>query len=437
MVNLGPAVPWWQRHVGTMVNGHRPPGPMAPAVLALAVFAFVAIGRAAEAAPGLRLALVTGGIAIALAVMRPRQPGPSLFRLPEVRAVLALLALGVASIPLSVWPGGSLEFIVGSYIKVVAFFLMLVYVIRSPRDAVVMVWGGLTAALFLEVTTLWGAQAQDSYDRNDTALVMICALPLAASQILARRGVRRWVAAVVAALAVGTVIHGGSRGGFLGLLIVGCIIVLRMPAGRGMTRIGFLASVVILFVAFGSAGYWDRMATIWGGGGELGPHAAYDREGFSSRSELWKFGFDLMLQHPLLGVGAGAYSVAEGLSHGGQGKWEAAHNSFLQVGAELGFGGLALLIFLIYRAIRTCRALRRSPAGTVTSEHLLLVKGVEISLYGFVIVGFALSHGYSFILYFLLGMAVALGRLGTQATTVPASAPARQRTAARPAWRSA
>src|SRR5439155_15598037 len=142
---------------------------------------------------------------------------------------------------------------------------------------------------------------------------------------------------------------------------------------------------------FASEAYWTRISTIWGG--EAGVTNQYDAGGITAaRWDVWKTGLLLFLNNPLIGVGAGAFSVAEGYSHGGAGKWSTAHNSFLQIGVELGIGGLILFVFVLYQAVVSCQELaRRGSDGPGRPALRPLARGLEIGLYGYLVTGFGLS----------------------------------------------
>jgi O-antigen ligase len=139
----------------------------------------------------------------------------------------------------------------------------------------------------------------------------------------------------------------------------------------------------------------------------------YDSGGLTeARWNIWMTGLRIMVENPLVGVGAGAFEVAEGMTHGGIGKWDAAHNSFIHVGAELGFGGLALFLFLLYRGARNCRfvaSFARRDRRFI--PQLALAQGLEVSIYAYIVMGSTLSQGYAYLLYVFLGMSVALARL--------------------------
>jgi O-antigen ligase len=81
------------------------------------------------------------------------------------------------------------------------------------------------------------------------------------------------------------------------------------------------------------------------------------------RLEIWSKTPTLIATHPLLGVGQGNFPQASpelGLADIGGLPYDHAHNVFLNVGAELGLIGLALLgVFLFLVARLALRALRR------------------------------------------------------------------------------
>jgi O-antigen ligase len=64
---------------------------------------------------------------------------------------------------------------------------------------------------------------------------------------------------------------------------------------------------------------------------------------FSRRGMIWQAGWNVFQQHPIVGVGAGAFetSVASQLEAS---RTKAAHNSFLAVSVEMGLVGLALFV---------------------------------------------------------------------------------------------
>jgi O-antigen ligase len=90
-------------------------------------------------------------------------------------------------------------------------------------------------------------------------------------------------------------------------------------------------------------------------------------------------------------------------------RWNAPHNSYVQIGAELGFPGFVLYLAAIASAFA---ALRRSGGD--------LAPALTASLLGFAVGSFFLSLAYSDMLYTLVALAVGLQKV----TSPPAHAPA-------------
>jgi len=139
--------------------------------------------------------------------------------------------------------------------------------------------------------------------------------------------------------------------------------------------------------------------------------------------ELWKRGIGYMLSHPGLGVGAGAFQVAEGTlapearvqQYGQWWKWSVAHNSLLEVGAEIGVPGLIVYVVLVVCAFRALSRVRQEASG----EGALLAQALIGSLIGFEVGAMFFSKAFAPYFYALLGMVVGLAKI---ASSVHASA---------------
>ena len=403
---------------------HRP----SPAALALAVYTFLLVSRLPELfsfigvfRPVLLVALLT----VALAWTLPRMGLDAMLGAPESRAVLGIFALVLASIPTSYWPGASFRFAVFGFSKTVIFFFLLLYCLRTFRELrhCVLAFVGSAAALELGVL-LFNVKERvritGMYDPNDLAFVMVCTLPVAITLLMLERGFWRYAMIAIVPLALVTIIMTKSRGGFISLLVVGAITLGKLPSRIPLLRTGLVVGGVLVFALFAPQSYWDRITTIWGQdqpqvegqiqSSEPG-QVEYVEQGFSARWRLWLTGLRLMLEHPILGVGANAFVMAEqgetfekgsGL-HG----WKGAHNSFTQVGAELGIAGFVLFVYLLYRAVRNYRMVIRL-AGPVPQlrYHLWAAHGLEAATYGYIIAGAAINQGYSAILYYLVAMSM-------------------------------
>ena len=170
-----------------------------------------------------------------------------------------------------------------------------------------------------------------------------------------RIAVRLFAAAGLVVLTLGFV-WSGSRGGFIALAAVAVFVVLRFSAiplrwrlfadGARRRRPARHGERSVL-----AADGHDRV------GRRLQPH------GGIGRLQIWSRGIGYMMDNPVFGVGPGNFQTAEGTlspfaerqQYGVGVRWNAPHNSFVQIGAELGLPGLALYIAVIASAFHGLR----------------------------------------------------------------------------------
>jgi O-antigen ligase len=160
--------------------------------------------------------------------------------------------------------------------------------------------------------------------------------------------------------------------------------------------------------------YWEQMGTIVS-------DTDYNRTEETGRLQIWSRGIGYMLANPLFGVGPSNFQSAEGTlspyaerqQFGVGVRWNAAHNSYIQVGAELGLVGLALFVAVIASAlVGLHRARLPADAGDGPRDRRRQLNEVlTASLIGFVVGAFFLSLAYSDMLYTLVAMAVAMRKV--------------------------
>jgi len=209
----------------------------------------------------------------------------------------------------------------------------------------------------------------------------------------------------------------GSRGGFLAFLAVVAFVLLAFTTIAARSRL--VGLVVVLAVVFTTASdrYWTQMQTI------LNPDRDYNVMSDEVRLKVWERGLGYLADRPVFGVGISNFQVAEGtiapkarLRERGLGvRWQAAHNSFIQVGAELGTPGLLLFIGLFATAFASLRrvaryALRTEPPAREVSR---LAQTLMAALVGFVVGAFFLSLAYTDMLYTLAALAVGLRKVAS------------------------
>ncbi|HEV2752163.1 MAG TPA: O-antigen ligase family protein [Gemmatimonadales bacterium] len=438
----GPGPVAWFAQAPGIAASREPRQPWDLLLVCLAVYILTAIGRLHQlfdVLNPLRLTLIaTGGATLAYATSggSVRRFAPIL-RLRTTRFLLALTVWMALSIVGALWPGGAFHLFTDEFLKMVLIYLVIVGAVRGFRDVErlaftylvsVAVYSAVVLARFNVGGDRWRLAGLYYYDANEFGTLAVMCLPLAV-YFLVRPGPlwRRLVSAgALVALLVGF-IWTGSRGGFLALLGVGAFLLLRYTAIRARWRILITSVLALLFAATASDKYWESMRTM------LQPKDDYNLTDDAGRVQVWKRGLGYMMQHPVFGVGAGNFPTAEGTLSplaanadvGRPVKWSVAHNSFLQIGAELGLPGLIFFLGMLVSAFGALRAVQRTSAVGVprgrSPPARALAQALAAALVGYIVGGFFLALAYHELLYTLIALCVALQKVATDLRVRPAS----------------
>ncbi len=171
-------------------------------------------------------------------------------------------------------------------------------------------------------------------DNNGSAALMDLGVGLAFFMAFGERvWWRRWLAFGLGGLMVNTVMFSNSRGGILGLLVTGLMSFLLVP--KRPKTYAMLALALALGFRLAGTETIERFATVF--------RAKEERDSSAeSRLALSQNCLELMVRHPLTGVGPQNFPlIAEEF---GWPKGKQAHTTWLQIGAEQGLTGLALLL---------------------------------------------------------------------------------------------
>ncbi len=400
------------------------------AFAALALFLVVLYTRPQDLVPALgplRLAFVLGlSAAVFYATDALRRGEPIVEGGRETWLMGALLALGAASIPFSLWPGESFAVLTDQLVKVALAFVLIAHVVDTPGRARALVASLVCAGVYLASGSLYlvasgeadryGGRAEGIVggmfrDPNDLALSLVVLIALAGFEAVAsRRRLTRILYVCAVAVMLAGVLSTFSRGGLVALLAAGAVGLRRVARhGRG-TALAGLVLLVGLAVAFAPSGYSERASSIVTGD---------DNGSIEARLTTLEHGLAILVEHPVVGVGLGNFRIAEGERHGLVGKWNEAHNAFIQIGAEIGWAGLAVYVALALAALANARAAARRSAdpGLAATAH-----GLETALVGFLVGAMFLSQAYTWHFYILLGLALAARRMAEAEVPVPAAA---------------
>lgn len=295
---------------------------------------------------------------------------PKLVRWANIReswpamAVVALVGMALLSSVLGLSMGGSLRYILDKYSKVLIFYFLMVAAIRNVRDLAVFVW---TFVISIGIVTILAFTVLDlkpthdglgrldggalMFDANDIGMLMLMCLPLALLLTYNSRKLGRWTAIAVLMGIPPVLALTGSRGAMVGLaatLPILFVVLRRISLVKRLSVAGFLLVGIAIAAP---AGYWKQMATI------LKPSEDYNTSDEYGRIGIAKRGVGYMLRYPISGVGIANFSRAEGTISpiaqqramaGLSVEWIAPHNSYVQVGAELGVPGLIIWLSLLW-----------------------------------------------------------------------------------------
>lgn len=323
------------------------------------------------------LANLTGAVAfIALVAGRLSRGLPVTRVTPEVVGVLAFAVVMLATVPLSIWPGGALGVFTDVFGKILVIFIVIVNTLTSRERiqkyiTVVVVGGtyvGARAVIdyargvnLVEDGRVAGAVGGLFGNPNDMALNMVTFFPLGVALALYRGKptLRLLGFAGTGAMAL-AIVFSKSRGGTVGLIAMMAVLLYQMRRIRpGVAALMVAASLFALPLLPSS--FTERMASIF----DADQDPTGSRE---ARKTLLREGWAAFLAHPITGLGAGQFQNYGPDSR--QEAWRQTHNAPLQVAADLGIAGLVVFLFLVWTAVmagvQARRALQAARGGTRT-----------------------------------------------------------------------
>jgi len=212
---------------------------------------------------------------------------------------------------------------------------------------------------------------------HPTSLALFLILTFPAAFALGLRGPTRWRWVMMASgvLALLGLLLTETRGSIIGAGFALIWMMARWAPFRRLALAGLGVLVIVVALSFGSVTksgpvtvVGDRLATL-----------SLNSEG-DQRLEIWATTPKIIAEHPIFGIGQGnfpAVSPAFGLVDVGGVPFDHAHDLFLNIAAELGLVGLALLLIMLFALVgsaRTVLADRQSefyPLGLAITASLL------------------------------------------------------------------
>ena len=212
-------------------------------------------------------------------------------------------------------------------------------------------------------------------DNNGFAAALVMTIPLLTG--VAITGEKRWLRISASICAVGcivAVIFTFSRGGLLGLGVVGILLILRGKKPLlylAVLIIGLGGTFLLTSESFKEA-YTERAETI----------SEYQEDSSAmGRLNAWKTAIEVASDYPLFGVGLGNLPVV--YPQYSDAKARVAHNSFFQLLAEAGFPAALMWVMLLVVSFLRLQLVCMDASAEPTI--LYFARSLQISLAGYAV----------------------------------------------------
>jgi O-antigen ligase len=359
----------------------------------------------------------------------------------------------IISYPFSMWRGGSTESMIVAMRSLLLMSSIIALTVTTAWTLRLMYVIGLSMATAGVLSVAFGEQsdlgrlalaAGTLADPNIYAMSLLMGLPFV---LMKAKNEENWFRKAIplgAALPIlYAAIQTGSRGGMLAMCVLFGVLFLRSSMEkRAMLLILGLVGVAAALIIFPDqvlGRYLTFFRAAQSGNVEDNEIAAASA---SARKYLFIRSIELTLRNPLVGVGPGMFSNAEGAeakSQGYKGAWHETHNTYTQVSSEIGIPGMLLYVAALVIALRGVYRISKA-RGQPGNQNWLKVKNAAFYLHLGLITAMAgaffLSIAYNGSLFILVGLAAALEQTATQefgGGPRPAGAPVRVAPGRRPA----
>lgn len=282
--------------------------------------------------------------------------------------------------------------------------------------------GGLTGELAGPGVEVGAAYA----DRNLFGYLLALGVPFCFFAFMTERAVwLRWSILALLPFLANAVMLTFGRAAFMGLLAASACSVVRLRRMSVILGVG-LVGMLLLYRLAGPE-VIARVMTV----------GSYEEDGSAmSRLESWQAGFQMILEHPLLGVGPENYGRYSALYNPAVAKGLQAHNDFIQTAAESGLASLVMLVAILFLTFRNLAWVRRHTWGHAETRWAYYYAAMlESSLLAYLVGAMFVSLQYFELFYLLLGMSVCLRRIVADPAVVSIPAPAPAASTAGPWWR--
>lgn len=375
----------------------------------------------------LRPGLVAVLVAFAFALMKPSTLNPATLRTRPAKYMIGLIIIACISVPFGISIGNSGKYLLDNYFRVVLAYVLIALAIQHAGHLSQFTWAWVISCGILSWLATMVFQLKSShgvarlgglytYDANDLGLILVMGVPLVLVAIETSNRFGRIVASGILMWMGIAIARSGSRGAFLGLLVLVPAFLVwarHIPIQKRILAIGVIASALVVAAPFG---YWEQMRSL------TSPKEDYNWDAEQGRRKVAIRGLGYIADRPLTGLGVDNFSKAEWtISELAQDRYRvkgikgsAAHNTWLQAGAEMGIPGFIMwVVFVFGTLIGVGRERRRLPLawrrGDPEQKILYsLATYIPLSILAFAATSTFVSFAYVDPMYYLAAMSAGL-----------------------------
>jgi O-antigen ligase len=337
--------------------------------------------------------------------------GPPLFKEKQIKYYTALFLVMVVGIPFSIYARHSFDRVFTEHVMVVLYFYVFYKVVNTvDRLSVTLLLSCLGSGIYSAVSLLFGTFITGRvtygtmFDPNDLAYFILVFLPF--NLIFVGRDRPLWIRiACLSSFGSGIllILLSGSRGGLVAFAAVMLVFFVKSGAAKTWMKLVTVA-LSVAFFAYAPVNI-ERYSTL------LSLESDYNISSEGGRLAIWSIGIRTMAANPLTGVGVGNYGQAVGrdrISRGLTPRWQGAHNSAVQLGAETGVIGLGIFLWASLNVLRILNQAKK------TARRAEMVRIADMSFLGFVgmfTASLFLSQGYSVYWAFYVALSAAVSQM--------------------------
>jgi O-antigen ligase len=339
----------------------------------------------------------------------------------ELTVAACLFAWAALTVPLSLWPGGSVSTLIEVYLKSLVVFWLVSHVLDTEARLRIAATAlsllslplSLTAIENFRTGTYIGDERIAGYtgpltgNPNDLALMLNLLIPMSIALLLdAKGGVARLFFGAIAIISAIAVVTTYSRSGFITLSFIAFIYVWKMIRRRFHGTALLCLVFAVLIACMAPTNYVDRISTI----------AAPEHDPTGSAQARWSdmhYAMTSVFENPLVGSGIGNNALALNLVRGEH--WLEVHNVYLVYAVELGVPGALLFIMLMVFALRTAAGAEtaaRQKSGPCSLSRV--ADATFISLLAFALSAMFYPAAYHFYFYMFAGLAIAARSIASE-----------------------